>query len=232
MVVSNINSNYGLESKLKQTKNISSKACSFNDALNNAINNKIASLDDIFTAASERYGVPINLLKAIAKAESNFNVNAVSSAGAQGIMQLMPSTASSLGVTNAFDAEQNIMGGAKYISQMLERFNNNTELALAAYNAGPGNVLKYDGVPPFKETQNYVAKVMGYMEENIEVGAVVKPLDTRTLTASDLLMQSMGLMVSLNNKNFNSMGYEMLISMYKYQVQAKLLANTNSEDII
>lgn len=117
-------------------------------------------LDAIFTEASNTYGVSKDLLKAMAKAESNFNPSAVSSAGAMGIMQLMPATAASLGVSNAFDARENIMGGAKYISQLLEKYNGDTSLALAAYNAGSGNVDKYGGIPPFTETQNYVSKIM------------------------------------------------------------------------
>ncbi|MDR0906220.1 MAG: lytic transglycosylase domain-containing protein [Oscillospiraceae bacterium] len=119
-----------------------------------------AALDPYFQAASERYGVPVSLLKAVARSESNFRSDAVSRAGAVGVMQLMPATAAGLGVTDPLDPEQNIMGGAKYLRQQLDAFDGDTRLALAAYNAGPGNVRKYGGVPPFKETQNYVQKVM------------------------------------------------------------------------
>lgn len=117
----------------------------------------------IFEEAAGTFGVSVNLLTAIARAESNFNASAVSSAGAVGIMQLMPETAASLGVTNSYDAKENIMGGAKYIAQLLEKYSGNTSLALAAYNAGSGNVDKYGGIPPFTETQNYVKKVLSYM---------------------------------------------------------------------
>lgn len=119
-------------------------------------------LEKYFAEAAALYNVDINLLKAIAKAESNFNASATSGAGAMGIMQLMPDTVSGLGITDAYDAHDNIMGGAKLIAEYIERYDGDLSMALAAYNAGPGNVDKYNGIPPFDETQNYVRKVMDY----------------------------------------------------------------------
>lgn len=110
-----------------------------------------------FEEAAATYGVDIRLLELVAKRESNFRADAVSSAGAMGIMQLMPATAEGLGVEDPFDARSNIMGGAKYIADKLKQYNGDVSLALAAYNAGSGNVAKYGGIPPFAETQNYVA---------------------------------------------------------------------------
>ncbi|MER2027791.1 MAG: lytic transglycosylase domain-containing protein [Solibacillus sp.] len=115
------------------------------------------------TAASQKYNLPEKLITSVIKQESNFNASATSAAGASGLMQLMPATARYLGVSDRFDPAQNIMGGAKYLRQMLDQFDNNVETALAAYNAGPGNVKKYGGIPPFQETQNYVKKIMNYM---------------------------------------------------------------------
>ena len=117
-------------------------------------------MDSIFEEASALYQIPSKLLRAVAKAESGFNPKAVSKAGL-GVMQLMPGTARSLGVSDPHNARQNILGRAKYLKQNLDRFPEETQAtALAAYNAGPNSVTKYGGIPPYKETQNYVKKIM------------------------------------------------------------------------
>ncbi len=114
---------------------------------------------NLFAQASQKHGVPADLLVAVARQESAFNPRAVSPAGAQGIMQLMPGTAAGLGVTNSFDPAQAIDGAAKLLKSLLSEFGR-TDLALAAYNAGPGAVHRYDGIPPYAETQNYVRRIM------------------------------------------------------------------------
>ncbi|MBR6163065.1 lytic transglycosylase domain-containing protein [bacterium] len=115
---------------------------------------------DLVSKISEKYDMDEDLVNAVIRQESGFKTDAVSSAGAQGLMQLMPQTAKALGVKDAFNPVQNIEGGVKYLKNMMDKYNGNVILALAAYNAGPGNVDKYNGVPPFKETQNYVKNIL------------------------------------------------------------------------
>ena len=119
------------------------------------------STEQMLERAARKYGVEPELVKAVATAESNMNQGAVSQVGAVGVMQLMPETAASLGV-NPYDEKENIEGGAHYIRQMLDQFNGNVSKAVAAYNAGPGAVQKYGGVPPYSETQNYVGRVLDF----------------------------------------------------------------------
>ncbi|MCM1495052.1 MAG: lytic transglycosylase domain-containing protein [Bacteroides sp.] len=117
------------------------------------------ALDVYFQQAADTYNISVDLLKAVARQESGFQTNIVSSAGAIGVMQLMPGTAAYLGVTDPYNAEQNIMGGAKLLSELSARYNGDLSLTLAAYNAGAGAVDKYGTVPPYQETQNFVAKI-------------------------------------------------------------------------
>jgi Rod binding domain-containing protein len=138
----------------------------------NAIEKQVADqmvysrpIDTALDKASKEYDLPKNLLVAMIKAESGGDPNAVSPKGAKGLMQLIDSTATSMGVKNQFDPEENIMGGARYIKQLLDHFKGDLRLSLAAYNAGPGNVRKFNGIPPFNETKDYINKVIRFMNE-------------------------------------------------------------------
>lgn len=123
-----------------------------------------AEINELIDKYADQAGLDVDFVKAVINQESGFNPNATSKCGAMGLMQLMPGTAKGLGVTNAYDPEQNIQGGTKYLKGLLDRFDNNKSLALAAYNAGPNAVKKYGGIPPYQETQNYVKNVLGRYE--------------------------------------------------------------------
>lgn len=116
-------------------------------------------------ASSKKYGVDPNLIRAVIQQESSYNPDSLSHTGAQGLMQLMPGTADALGVKDPWDISQNIEGGTKYIRDQLQTFNGDIKLALAAYNAGLGSVKKYNGIPPYEETQDYVVKVLDYYKQ-------------------------------------------------------------------
>jgi|LakMenE18May11ns_1017448.scaffolds.fasta_scaffold9958407_9 hypothetical protein len=116
-------------------------------------------VEDAIQNASQKTGLDINLIKAVVRTESGGNSNAISSVGAQGLMQLMPQTAAGLGVKNPFDPHENALGGAQYLKEQLQTFKGNVSLALAAYNAGPAAVIKHNGIPPYRETMDYVKKV-------------------------------------------------------------------------
>ena len=124
------------------------------------LDSQSSDIDEIVETFSNKYGIDGDFIKAIIKQESGFNPKATSKKGAMGLMQLMPETAKSLGVINAYNPWENVEGGVKYLKGLMDKFDNNQELALAAYNAGPSAVKKYGGIPPYKETQNYVENIM------------------------------------------------------------------------
>jgi soluble lytic murein transglycosylase-like protein len=125
----------------------------------------IQDYDDIIKQAAERFGIEASLIKAVIRTESDFNHRAISCKGAQGLMQLMPDTADALKVDDPFDPVSNIYGGTRYLRYLLERFNLDLGMALAAYNAGPEKVEEYRGIPPFSETMNFVKRVITYYQQ-------------------------------------------------------------------
>ena len=125
----------------------------------------IKEYERLIQQASERFSVDPFLIKAVIKAESDFDYQAVSSKGAQGLMQLMPETADDMEVGDPFNPEENIFGGARYLGLLLERYKNDKTKALAAYNAGPDRVEEYQGIPPFTETKDFIERVLKYYEE-------------------------------------------------------------------
>jgi len=147
-------------SSTRRTSQMAAQSLAQEKSNTDATTSSPRSFVEIIKEASEKYGIGEDIISAVIKQESSFNTQAVSHCGAQGLMQLMPGTARSLGVTDPFDAEQNIMAGTHYLKQKLDEFGGNMALALAAYNAGSGSVRKYAGIPPYKETQNYVNKIM------------------------------------------------------------------------
>jgi len=144
--------------------------------------------NDIIVAAAKKFDVDAALVSAVIKAESDYNPRIVSHKGARGLMQLMPATAKRFGVTNSFDPEENIHAGTRYLRWLLTKFDGNADLAVAAYNAGEGNVWKYDGVPPFRETVNYIQRISKHIrraiDDRIIPGAEPRPASLATGGAS------------------------------------------------
>jgi soluble lytic murein transglycosylase-like protein len=130
--------------------------------------------NDIIEAAALEHEINPDLIHAVIETESHFNAMAVSPVGAQGLMQLMPELQQDMGVADPFDPEENIMAGAKYLKRLLNSHHGKVDLALASYNAGPGNVAKYRGVPPFRETRNYVKKIRKILQDGLDAEAALQ----------------------------------------------------------
>lgn len=175
------------------------------------------NLDDIFKEAAEKYNVSYDLLKAIAYNESRFQADATSSAGAMGIMQLMPSTAAAMGVQDAYDPYQNIMGGAKLLSTLSDMYDGNQTLMIAAYNAGSGNVAKYGGIPPFKETQNYVAKVLATLQSGVDISGNIVTTGVNASSASSSRQTDSANITYISN-TYGSVDRNTALSYQEYQL--------------
>jgi hypothetical protein len=144
--------------------------------------------NDIIIAAAQKFDVDAALVSAVIKAESDYNPRTMSNKGARGLMQLMPATAKRFGVTNSFDPEENIHAGTRYLRWLLKTFDGNADLAVAAYNAGEGNVWKYEGVPPFRETVNYISRIAKHIRKAIDneviPGAIEEPAAAITVAGA------------------------------------------------
>ncbi len=157
-----LDSNMSAKGQTNNTTPFANKIFSSELASNNDID---PDIDGLIEQYSAKNGLDSAFVKAVIKQESGFQPKVTSSCGAMGLMQLMPATANSLGVKDAYDPEQNIAGGTKYLKGLLDRFGGDKSLALAAYNAGPNAVKKYNGIPPYKETQNYVKNIMSMYQK-------------------------------------------------------------------
>ena len=219
MVVDSVNMLDGNVYLVSQGDNIKpAGATDFDNVINN-ISSGSESLDDIFNEVSNEYGVNVNLLKAVAKAESDFDTEAVSYCGAQGIMQLMPTTAESLGVEDPFDARQNITGGAKMLAYLLDDYNGNVTLALAAYNAGSGSVSKYGGVPPYKETLGYIDRINDILGGALSSDSTTIDGAGATDLSQSICVGDTGIMVNSQNNSQQGQNNQEL-SVLKNQITA------------
>lgn len=177
------------------------------------------AFDQMIRQAAQQHGVSEGLIKAVMHTESGFNINARSPVGAQGLMQLMPATARRFNVSNAYDPQQNIFGGARYLSWLLKRFNGNTQLAIAAYNAGEGNVDKYGGIPPFRETQDYVRRVTSRFQNLYSSG--LTPTSSSNNANTQVIAQS---------ANYTSSNSEAVSAPKQYSRQIITLADGTFTD--
>jgi|GEM_PF-1229318 len=176
-----------------------------------------------FDEASKTYGIDKGILIAIAKRESNFRSDATSSAGARGIMQLMPETAKGLGVTNAYDPEQNIMGAARLLSSELKKYNGNLSLALAAYGAGGGSVGKYNGIPPYTETRNSITRALAYYSEGYKIKGSADVTKPDAAYLAEKLAEY---------KSTNGSAYDKLVTINASQKKDLIIALTNAEALL
>ena len=177
------------------------------------------AFDQMIRQAAQQHGVSEGLIKAVMHTESGFNINARSPVGAQGLMQLMPATARRFNVSNAYDPQQNIFGGARYLSWLLKRFNGDTRLAIAAYNAGEGNVDKYGGIPPFRETQDYVRRVTSRFQNLYSSG--LTPTSSSNNANTQVIAQS---------ANYTSSNSEAVSAPKQYSRQIITLADGTFTD--